>query len=191
MDSQWVSANEDEHLACIQSLADDSAQRAAWRSQARATLQASALMDEVGFTNCFEDAIAAAWVRRTQQNHPPKSTVQDAALVAGFATVTVHYDPSAVTREPDEPPYLALTRLLEQRLVNLEAAPPLGSQILGSIPANSTPATTYAVLLPPSTLQSAVGGMLTLAVKGAAADTFYVNSREATTARPQLVLATG
>ena len=80
---QWVSANEDEHLACIQSLADDSAQRAAWRSQARATLQASALMDEVGFTNCFEDAIAAAWVQRTQQSHPPKSTVQGAALGAG------------------------------------------------------------------------------------------------------------
>lgn len=51
-------------------------------------------------------------------------------LVAGFATVTVHYDPSAVTREPDEPPYLALTRLLEQRLVNLEAAPPLGSRVI-------------------------------------------------------------
>lgn len=70
-------------------------------------------------------------------------------------------------------------------------APPLGSQILGTIPANSTSATTYAVTLPPSALQSAVGGMLTLAIRGAAADTFYFNSREATTARPQLVLTTG
>ena len=40
-------------------------------------------------------------------------------------------------------------------------------------------------------LQSAVGGQLTLAVKGAAADTFYVNSKEAASARPQLVLTTG
>ena len=70
-------------------------------------------------------------------------------------------------------------------------APPLGSQILGTIPANSTSATTYTVTLPPSALQSAVGGMLTLAVKGAAADTFYFNSREATTPRPQLLLTTG
>ena len=44
---------------------------------------------------------------------------------------------------------------------------------------------------PRRTLQSAVGGQLTLAVKGAAADTFYVNSKEAASARPQLVLTTG
>jgi hypothetical protein len=33
--------------------------------------------------------------------------------------------------------------------------------------------------------------LLTLAVKGAAADTFYVNSKEAASARPQLVLTAG
>ena len=44
----------------------------------------------------------------------------------------------------------------------------------------------------PAGLQSApVGGQLTLAVKGAAADAFYVNSKEAASARPQLVLTTG
>jgi hypothetical protein len=49
------------------------------------------------------------------------------------------------------------------------------------------------VTLPPSALQQAAtaGGLVTLAVKSAAADAFYVNSREATTARPQLVLTTG
>jgi hypothetical protein len=70
-------------------------------------------------------------------------------------------------------------------------APALGSQILGSIPGGSTSATTYSVTVPPSTLQSAVGGLLTLAVKSAGAEAFYVNSKEATTARPQLVLTTG
>jgi hypothetical protein len=72
-------------------------------------------------------------------------------------------------------------------------APALGSQVLGSVPANSAPGTTYTVTLPPSALQQAAtaGGLVTLAVKSAAADAFYVNSKEATTARPQLVLTTG
>jgi len=72
-------------------------------------------------------------------------------------------------------------------------APALGSQVLGSVPTNSASATTYAVTLPPSALQQAAtaGGLVTLAVKSAAADAFYVNSKEATTARPQLVLTTG
>ena len=72
-------------------------------------------------------------------------------------------------------------------------APALGSQVLGTVPAGSASATTYAVTLPPSALQQAAtaGGLVTLAVKSAAADAFYVNSKEATTARPQLVLTTG
>ena len=43
----------------------------------------------------------------------------------------------------------------------------------------------------PQKAQASVGGLLTLAVKGAAADTFYVNSKEAASARPQLVLTAG
>jgi hypothetical protein len=69
--------------------------------------------------------------------------------------------------------------------------PALGTTVLGTVPAGSAPATTYTVPLSASALQSAVGGQLTLAVKGAAADTFYVNSKEAATARPQLVLTAG
>jgi hypothetical protein len=69
--------------------------------------------------------------------------------------------------------------------------PALGTTVLGSVPAGSASATTYTVTLTPSQLQSAVGGLLTLAVKGAAADTFYVNSKEAASARPQLVLTAG
>jgi hypothetical protein len=72
-------------------------------------------------------------------------------------------------------------------------APALGSQVLGTVPAGSASATTYSVTLPPSALQQAAtaGGLVTLAVKSAAADAFYVNSKEATTARPQLVITTG
>ena len=69
--------------------------------------------------------------------------------------------------------------------------PALGTTVLGSVPGGSASATTYTVTLSAAALQSAVGGQLTLAVKGAAADTFYVNSREAASARPQLVLTTG
>ena len=70
--------------------------------------------------------------------------------------------------------------------------PALGTTVLGSpcrAAARPRPATRSSS--PRRTLQSAVGGQLTLAVKGAAADTFYVNSKEAASARPQLVLTTG
>ena len=43
----------------------------------------------------------------------------------------------------------------------------------------------------PSALQTFVGSQATLAIRGAAADTFYVNSKEATTGRPQLAVTTG
>jgi hypothetical protein len=69
--------------------------------------------------------------------------------------------------------------------------PALGTTVLGTVPAGSASATTYTVPLSAAALQSAVGGQLTLAVKGAAADTFYVNSKEAASARPQLVLTAG
>jgi hypothetical protein len=69
--------------------------------------------------------------------------------------------------------------------------PALGTTVLGTVPAGSASATTYTVKLSTADLQSAVGSQLTLAVKGATADTFYVNSKEAASARPQLVLTTG
>jgi hypothetical protein len=69
--------------------------------------------------------------------------------------------------------------------------PALGATVLGTVPAGSASATTYTVPLSAAALQSAVGGQLTLAVKGAVADTFYVNSKEAASARPQLVLTAG
>lgn len=113
------------------------------------------------------------------------STLTSATLKVTTTTGTYSGSPSAQNIYP------VADSTWSESSMTYATAPPLGSQILGSIPANSTSATTYAVTLPPSALQSAVGGMLTLAVKGAAADAFYFNSREAATARPQLVLTTG
>jgi PKD repeat protein len=69
-------------------------------------------------------------------------------------------------------------------------APVLGSKVV-SIPGGSTSSSAYTVSIPASVVQAAVGKQLTLAVKGAAADAFYVNSREAASGRPQLVVTAG
>lgn len=71
-------------------------------------------------------------------------------------------------------------------------APAPGTKVIGSVPGGSAARTAYTVTLTQADLQSAVGGQFTLAIKGAAADAFYVTSREATAgAKPQLVLTTG
>jgi len=113
------------------------------------------------------------------------STLTAATLNVTTTTGTYSGSPSA------QDVYLVADSTWSEPSMTYATAPPLGTQILASIPGNSTSATTYAVTLPPSALQSAVGGMLTLAVKGAVLDTFYFNSREATTMTPQLVLTTG
>jgi hypothetical protein len=50
--------------------------------------------------------------------------------------------------------------------------------------------TTYSITLNASQLQSLIGGQLTVALDstGGAGDAFYINSREAATNRPQLLL---
>lgn len=69
-------------------------------------------------------------------------------------------------------------------------APPLGAELV-SVPGGTTSNTAYTVSIPPSALQPSVGSQVTLAIKGAALDTFSVNSREAAVGRPQLALTTG
>jgi hypothetical protein len=69
-------------------------------------------------------------------------------------------------------------------------APTLGSK-LGSIAGGSKASTTYTVTIPASVVQAAVGKQLTVAIKAAAADAFYVNSKEAGSGRPQLVVTAG
>jgi hypothetical protein len=67
--------------------------------------------------------------------------------------------------------------------------PAVGAANLGSV-SNTASNTTYSITLNASQLQSLVGGQLTLALDatGGTGDAFYVNSREATANRPQLVL---
>jgi hypothetical protein len=78
----------------------------------------------------------------------------------------------------------------EATLTYATPAPALGTAV-GTIPGGSTSNTAYTVTIPPSALQPFVGSQVTLAIRGAAADTFYVNSKEAATARPQLAVTTG
>jgi Calcineurin-like phosphoesterase len=70
--------------------------------------------------------------------------------------------------------------------------PGVGAANLGSVSATASN-TTYSIPLNASQLQSLIGGQLTLALDstGGTGDAFYVNSREATTNRPQLLLTTG
>jgi predicted O-linked N-acetylglucosamine transferase (SPINDLY family) len=49
------------YVAAIARLAGDVDALAQWRMNARATLAASALLDEVGFTNRFEVTLRQAW----------------------------------------------------------------------------------------------------------------------------------
>jgi predicted O-linked N-acetylglucosamine transferase (SPINDLY family) len=65
--SQWVADSDDTYVDGIQELAKNAATRVAWRDRARATLQASALMDEPGFASCFESAINSAWAQKNAQ----------------------------------------------------------------------------------------------------------------------------
>jgi hypothetical protein len=69
--------------------------------------------------------------------------------------------------------------------------PAVGAANLGSV-SNTTSNTTYSIVLNASQLQSLIGGQLTLALDstGGTGDAFYVNSREASVNRPQLVLTT-
>jgi 3-phytase len=67
--------------------------------------------------------------------------------------------------------------------------PAVGAANLGNL-SNSASNTTYSITLNASQLQSLIGGQLTLALDstGGAGDAFYINSREAATNPPQLVL---
>lgn len=51
---------------------------------------------------------------------PPAGTLD---IVAGLASVVVHYDPAVVQRAPDEPPHAAMRRALEPLLDGLALAP--------------------------------------------------------------------
>ena len=51
-------------------------------------------------------------------------------LVAGFATVTVYYDPAIVGSVAGESPHSILSRALEERLANLADAPPLDARVV-------------------------------------------------------------
>jgi hypothetical protein len=69
--------------------------------------------------------------------------------------------------------------------------PAVDAANLGSV-SNTASNTTYSITLNASQLQSLIGGQLTLALDstGGTGDAFYVNSREASVNRPQLVLTT-
>jgi protein O-GlcNAc transferase len=57
----WVTNTDAGYVAAIARLAGDVDALAQWRMNARATLAASALLDEVGFTNRFEVTLRQAW----------------------------------------------------------------------------------------------------------------------------------
>ncbi len=51
-------------------------------------------------------------------------------LVAGFASVTVHYDPAIVGGSTVDTPHATLSRALEQRLADFAGAPPLDARVV-------------------------------------------------------------
>lgn len=59
--SGWVTGSDDDFVATAQQLALDLPARSQWRLQARQTLRASPLMDELGFVRDFEAALLQAW----------------------------------------------------------------------------------------------------------------------------------
>jgi hypothetical protein len=111
-------------------------------------------------------------------------TLTSAGLTVTTTTGTSSGSPSA------QDVYSVADTSWAEAAMTYATAPPLGAKLV-SIPGGSAPNTAYTVTLPGSALQPAVGGQLTLAIKGAAADAFYVNSKEAATGRPQLALTTG
>jgi predicted O-linked N-acetylglucosamine transferase (SPINDLY family) len=72
----WVADTDDAFVAHVVRLAGDPDGLARWRSQCRATLQASELFDEAGFTRDFEDILDLAWARRGAATPatPPEAT---------------------------------------------------------------------------------------------------------------------
>lgn len=66
-----------------------------------------------------------AALARLEGSHPAIIDV-----VAGFTTVTVHYDPAKAGGGATEPPYAALTRTLEQTLGDLPRAPAIGARLV-------------------------------------------------------------
>lgn len=111
-------------------------------------------------------------------------TLTSAGLTVTTTTGTSSGSPSA------QDVYSVADTSWAEAAMTYATAPPLGAKLV-SIPGGSTPNKAYTATLPASALQPAVGGQLTLAIKGAAADAFYVNSKEAATGRPQLALTTG
>jgi PKD repeat protein len=111
-------------------------------------------------------------------------TVSEATLTLTTTTGSSSGSPSA------QDVYSVADTTWSETAMTYANAPVLGSKVV-SIPGGSAPSTAYAVTIPASVVQAAVGKQLTLAVKGAAADAFYVNSREAASGRPQLVVTAG
>lgn len=72
----WVADTDDAFVTHVVRLAGDPDGLARWRSQCRATLQASELFDEAGFTRGFEDILDLAWARRGAATPaaPPEAT---------------------------------------------------------------------------------------------------------------------
>jgi predicted O-linked N-acetylglucosamine transferase (SPINDLY family) len=60
---EWIASTEDEYVAKAVALAHDPARLVASRAALRAQLEASPLMDEVGFAGVLERAYRAMWRR--------------------------------------------------------------------------------------------------------------------------------
>ncbi|CDH44153.1 hypothetical protein BN874_1530001 [Candidatus Contendobacter odensis Run_B_J11] len=59
--SEWVADSVEDYIAIAVRLANNREQLAGWRSTLRARMQASPLMDEVGFTHDLETAYQEMW----------------------------------------------------------------------------------------------------------------------------------
>ena len=69
---EWIAATEEEYVAKAVALASDPSRLVAMRSELRAQLEASPLMDEVGFVGALERAYRAMW-RRWCAGQPPEA----------------------------------------------------------------------------------------------------------------------
>jgi predicted O-linked N-acetylglucosamine transferase (SPINDLY family) len=74
---EWVATTETDYIGHALALAADPAQRAALRRGLRAQMQASPLMDEVGFTRELETAYRAMW--RIWCSYRSRSSISDAS----------------------------------------------------------------------------------------------------------------
>jgi predicted O-linked N-acetylglucosamine transferase (SPINDLY family) len=59
--SQWVASSDDDFVRVACDLASDAARLSRWRAQQRGQMEASALMDELGFAKRFLSGVKQAW----------------------------------------------------------------------------------------------------------------------------------